>query len=108
MESHPATAKRLHTAPFKHARAILNIDTDNAIGCGEQLHLQHGLEGLLALRHGGLHVESPGVDDLVGHVDLDLLYLVAHQRLDAVCVQLPAAPAVARLSRHHDKLHFRF
>lgn len=62
----------------------------NSSLCGRQTraeaHLKKGLQGLLALLHASLHVEAASIDDLIGHVNLHLLDVVAHQGLYAVCI----------------------
>ena len=59
-------------------------EDDDRQEAARKVHLQQGLQGDLALLHGGLHVKAPSIDDLVGHVDLGLLDGVAHQALHAV------------------------
>jgi hypothetical protein len=65
-------------------------------GGGQCACLEQGFQRFLALLLGGGHVESTGVDNFIGHVDLGLLDIVAHQRLYAVrifplpCLRLPS------------------
>ena len=54
--------------------------------------LQKSFQGLFAFLHAGLHVKAPCIDDLVGHVNLHLLDVVAHQGLYAVSIP-PLAPS---------------
>ena len=83
----------------------MELEVPESVGCGhepeEEACLQQGLQGLLALLLGGGHVEAARIDDLIGHVNLGLLDVVAHQGLDAVCVRplrRPPCPALLQPS----------